>query len=403
MSEAPVVPFSLEAYLTDPYALYTGLRRQSPVVRVKRPLTDDGYFVTRYDDVMAVLRDDDRFAHERRNAGGKQTRLQKWLNLGMNDTMIMRDGADHRRLRGLVHKVFTPARVEALAGRVAELVGRLLDGMQAQGRADLIAGLALPLPITVICDLMGVPEEDRLTFRRRVAGLIDIEGQGALGMARILVRVAWLFRYFRQLIARRRAQRGEDLLSAMIAAEEDGQRMSPEELVGSTFLLLFAGHETTVNLIGNGMLALLDHPDQRERLARDPSLIDQAIEELLRYTSPVHVPAPRYARQDLELSGVAIPRGSAVVAAIASANHDEAKFPDPERLDLTRSPNKHVAFGFGAHYCIGAPLARMEARAAFLALLERFPGARLAIPREKVVWRRSMSLRGLQALPLELR
>ena len=218
-----------------------------------------------------------------------------------------------------------------------------------------------------------------------------------------MFRVAWLTRYFRGLVNRRRAVRGDDLLSAMIAAEEDGQRLTTDELVGSTFLLLFAGYETTVNLISSGILALLDHPEQMERLRRDPSLMDAAIEELLRYTSPVQIPPARYPREDVELSGVRIPRGGVTVGAIASANHDETRFPDPEKLDLGRSPNKHLGFGFGSHYCLGAPLARLEARIAIQAFLQRFPNARLAIPREKVRWRRSLSLRGLAELPLELR
>jgi cytochrome P450 PksS len=229
---------------------------------------------------------------------------------------------------------------------------------------------------------------------------VDIEGRGLLGLLSTVPRIARLFRYLRGLIRRRRGDAGEDLLSAMIAAEEGGERLSPDELVASTFLLLFAGHETTVNLIGNGMLALLEHPDQLERLRADPSLIDGAVEELLRYTNPVQVVAARYARMDLELSGFLVPKGAYMVPSLGSANRDERQFPDPERLDLGRTPNKHLAFGFGAHYCVGAPLARLEAKAAFLALVDRFPKARLAVPREELRWRDSFTLHGLQALPL---
>ena len=406
MREAPIATFNAKTYLADPYAELARLRRETPVVRVKRRPMPDSYFITRYDDVLAVLRDDDRFVHEPWNAGKPRTRFNqwfhKWTNLGLSDTMILRDAPDHRRLRGLVHQAFTPARVEALSARMTQLVERMLDAMQAEGRADLVKGLALPLPITVICDLMGMAEDERPIFYRQAGGAVEAESQ-AFGMVRIMFRVAWIARYFRGLVNRRRAVRGDDLLSAMIAAEENGQRLTTDELVGSTFLLLFAGYETTVNPISSGLLALLDHPEQMERLRRDPSLIDAAVEELLRYTSPVQIPPPRYAREDVELSGVRIPRGGLAVAAIASANHDETRFPDPEKLDLGRSPNKHLGFGFGSHYCLGAPLARLEARIAIPAFLQRFPNARLAIPRDQVRWRKSLSLRGLAELPLELR
>jgi len=400
---APAFPFPLEQYLRDPYPIYAELRREYPVVRVPRPFQSDAWLVARYDDVVAVLKDEGRFVHERARAGLKESWVMNTFSLGLRDTMILRDGEDHRRLRGLVHRAFTPARVEALKGRMEALVALLLDRMQANGQAELLADLALPLPITVICDMMGVPDEDRARFRHLVDGLVDLEGRGVLGLASTVLRTRQLYRYLDELVERRRSVRGDDLLSAMLAAEEEGERLDHAELVASVFLLLFAGHETTVNLIGNGVLALLDHPEEAERLRKDPSLIDSAVEELLRFTNPVQVTAPRYAVEAVEIAGVAIPRGSPVVPSIGSASHDESHFPDPERLDLSRMPDKHGAFGFGAHYCLGAPLARMEARAAFLAFVQRFPDARLAVPREQLKWRRSTALRGLQALPLALR
>jgi len=403
-SPAPAFPFPLEQHLRDPYPIYAALRRDYPVVRVPRPFQSDAWLVARYDDVVAVLKDEARFVHERRRAGLKESWVMNTFSLGLRDTMILRDGEDHRRLRGLVHRAFTPARVEALKGRMEALVALLLDKMQANGTTELLADLALPLPITVICDMMGVPDEDRARFRHLVDGLVDLEGRGFFGLVSTVLRTRQLYRYLNELIERRRSVRGDDLLSAMLAAEEEGgERLDHVELVASVFLLLFAGHETTVNLIGNGVLALLDHPEEAERLRQDPSLIDSAVEELLRFTNPVQVTAPRYATEPLEIAGVAIPRGAPVVPSIGSASRDESHFADPERLDLSRQPDKHAAFGFGAHYCLGAPLARLEARAAFLAFVQRFPGARLAVPREQIRWRRSMSLRGLQALPLELR
>jgi cytochrome P450 len=403
VSAAPAFPFRLEQLLQDPYPIYAQLRKDYPVVRLPTPFQADEYLVARYDDVVAVLKDESRFVHERPRAGLRESWVMNTFSLGLRDTMIMRDDPDHRRLRGLVHQAFTPARVEALKGRMDALAALLVDRMQAHGTTELLADLALPLPITVICEMMGVPDEDRARFRTLVDGLVDLEGRGLLGLVSTVLRTRQLYRYLEALIERRRSVRGDDLLSALLAAEEGGQRLSHRELVAAVFLLLFAGHETTVNLIGNGVLALLEHPDQLERLRADPALIDTAVEELLRFSNPVQVTAARYAAEPVEIAGVAIPRGAAVVPSLGSASRDETHFPDPDRLDLGRTTERHAAFGFGAHYCLGAPLARMEARAAFLAFVQRFPRARLAVPREQVRWRRARRLRGLVALPLVLR
>ena len=405
LPDVPRFRFSDPGYKRDPYAVYRRVLCGAPLVVSRRHFIGDALMVSRYDDVVRVLRDDANFSNDVRVVEGH--RPPPWWVPGIirsfQDNMIGREGAAHRRLRGLVVRAFTPARVAAMNVGIEALVDRLLTAAAARGGAiDLIAELALPLPLTVISDMMGVPEGDRRAFHRWMSGLLDLEGGGLFGLAGALLKMRGLLAFFRRLIALRRREPGPDLVSALVAAEDDGDRLSEEELVNMVFLLLLAGHETTVNLIGNGVLALLRNPDQLARLRDEPGLIDGAIEELLRYDSPVQTPAPRYTRTDVEIAGHVVPRGVMMMAVIGAANRDPAQFPEPDRLDLGRSPNKHLAFGFGLHYCVGAPLARAEARYALLALLARFPRLRLAVAEDRLEWRRSNAIRGLAALPLHL-
>jgi cytochrome P450 PksS len=293
--------------------------------------------------------------------------------------------------------------IENLTGRVEQLVDGLLDAAAKKPVVDLIADLALPVPLTVISEMLGVPEKDRRPFQRMMARLAeDLGNTSFTGLLRSYPAAIRLDRFFRELVKLRREQPGADLTSALVQAEEAGDHLDEEELVSMIFLLLFAGHETTVNLIGNGTLALLENPGQLQKLREHPELIDSAIEELLRYANPVGQPGVRFAREDIELHGHTIPKGSAVMPLLASANRDEAAFENADRLDIARSPNRHVAFGYGIHYCLGAPLARLEARIAILKLVQRFPDIRLAVPREKLVWRKNLGLHGLKALPLHV-
>jgi cytochrome P450 PksS len=331
----------------------------------------------------------------------EQLRKQPWVPpmfRPLERNMLDLDSPDHTRLRQLVHKAFTPRLIELIRARVETLANELLESVRHRGEMDLISDYALPLPMTIITEILGVPAEDHNKFHKWSKVIVSLN-QFSLNW-RIIPAVFSFNRYLRGCFKRRRNDPKDDLISALIEAEEAGDRLSEDELLAMVFLLLIAGHETTVNLIGNGMLALLEHPDEMERLRRDPSLIKSAVEELLRYTSPVFMSTERYAREDVIIHGLTISRGEMTFGLIGSANRDEAAFDSPERLDIAREPNKHLSFGFGAHYCLGAPLARMEAQIAINTLLERMPRLRLKGPPETLGWRQSLLLRGLDALPV---
>lgn len=396
------VQIASPAFKANPHSFYTRLRAEAPVCRVRMPDTQEAWLVARYDDVLALFKDQ-RFAKDRRNAlTPAQLRKQPWVPpvfAPLFRNMLDLDDPDHGRLRALVHKAFTPRRTAQLAERIQTLSDDLLDKAQAQGRLDLIADFALPLPVTVIADLLGVPEGDRRKFARWSHTLIK-NTASQWDMVRSLPDLLAFVRYIRWLVRLRRAEPQDDLVSALVQAEEAGDHLSEDEMLAMIAILLTAGHETTVNLIGNGMLALLQHPQQADRLRAAPSQITTAVEELLRFASPVDMASHRYAREDVEVAGALIPRGALVFGVIGSANRDERQFPHPDALDIARDPNRHLAFGQGGHYCIGAPLARMEGQIAITTLLRRFPDLRLAQPPEQLRWRRGLLLRGLESLPL---
>ncbi len=389
----------------DPYPTLARVRKESAVAMFHRPLIGKIFLLMRYQDVWSSFTDP-RLVNDHRNVSGGRSFLERWWTPRLfkifQQNMVAKDAPDHRRLRDLVHKAFTPGRVEELASTVEQITGRLLDAAAKKPTVDLIEDFALPLPLTIISVMMGVPEEDRLMFRRWMTGLLDVGTRGALGLLLNAPASYKMLGFFRRLVRMRREEPRDDLLTALVQAEEQGDRLSEDELISMIFLLLLAGHETTVNLIGNGTLALIENPDQLRRLGEHPELADPAVEELLRYTNPVTQPALRFAREDMEFGGHVLPRGSIVVPFLASANRDETAFPNADTLDIARSPNRHVAFGMGVHYCLGAPLARLEGRLAFKALVQRFPQMKLAVPREQLRWRGSIGLRGLKALPLHL-
>ncbi len=386
------------AFKANPYPFYARLRAEEPVCPVRLPDKQIVWLVTRYDDVAAVLKDD-RFAKDRSKVLAKQPWVPGMFRpLARN--MLDVDPPDHTRLRSLVQKAFTPRVIEQVRERIQKLTEDLLDRCVARGEMDLVRDYALPIPTTIIAEMLGVPVEDRHKFHRWSAAIVQSNPSG-WRMIRALPSAVLFLRYIRNLVKARRARPRADLVSALVQVEEAGEQLSEDELLAMVFLLLIAGHETTVNLIANGTLALLEHPDQMERLREDPGLIRSAVEELLRHSGPLETATERFAREDVTIAGVTIPGGSLVYAVLASANRDERQFADPDAVDIAREPNRHLAFGLGVHYCLGAPLARLEGQIAFETLFRRISSLRLAVAPEALRWRRGLVLRGLEALPVE--
>ena len=390
------------AVWANPYPLYAWLREASPLVRCRQPFVGRVWMATRYEDVSVVLKDAERFKNSHRGATGRPALYERVLPRSVRtlmQSMLSSDGGDHRRLRGLVAKAFTPARVEQLESRIDAIATELLDRAARRGTFDLMTGFALPLPLRIISELLGVEEDERVYFRRAMNRLLLDQSEWTL-----LVRLPTyqgLRRLLRRMLERKRAHPSDDLTSDLIAAEQEGDRLSAEELMSMVLLLLFAGHETTVNLIGNGTLALLEHPEQFARLREQPAGVPAAIEEMLRYDSPAHFPATRYVATRCELGGWVLERGDKILPLLGSANRDGRAFDEPDSFDVGREPNRHVAFGAGPHFCVGAHLSRFEGRIAFTRLLERCPRLRLAVGRESLRWRQNNSgLRGLVALPV---
>jgi len=385
----------LPEFHADPYPFYRRLREEDPVHQ--SPL---GFWVlTRYDDCVTALRDPrfgrEAFAQLLADVYGDGTGVG-----ALPRSMLFRDPPDHTRLRGLVSKAFTPRVIDQMREHIQEIVDRLLDRMQPAGAMDVIADLAYPLPVTVICEMLGVPLSDHESIRDWSADIArSLDAIGLPSDTEIVERGRVARRaigdYFRALVPRRRADPRNDLLTGLIAAEEQGDKLSEGEVIAMCVLLFIAGHETTVNLIGNGLLALLRHPEQLARLRQDPALVPAAVEELLRYDSPVQRTA-RITMADVEMGGKPIAKGAMVVTALGAANRDPAQFTDPDRLDVTRKDVRHVSFGYGIHFCLGAPLARVEGQVALGTLLKRAPG--LALAETSPEWRESSVLRGLKRL-----
>jgi cytochrome P450 len=394
MNEVKITDLARPEFKANPYPFYARLRVDAPVCRTKL-FGQRTWLVTRYDDVLSMLKDErlvkdwlpkTRWLHR---VGGSITRH-----------MLNQDAPDHTRLRTLVHKAFTPSLVERLRQRIQNVCDQLLDSVATTNRTmELMGGYALPLPLTIIAELLGISAEHRSRLHALLRSSLSVST--LIGVLRAVPDQRLVIRRLRKLIAERRREPRDDLITALVQAEEAGDKLNEEELVAMIVLLLIAGYETTVNLIGDGALALIQNPKQRELFEQNPALTESAIEELLRYTSPLDLSSQRFAREDLKIDSVAIRQGDLVIAVLGSANHDESQFRNPDTLDLTREPNRHVAFGQGAHFCLGAPLARMEGQIALRTLFRRFPNLRLGQEPETLRWRKSLIVRGLVELPVE--
>ena len=400
MTITPQVNIVSPQFKANPFPFLAGLRTSQPVYRTTLPDKTPIWLITRYEDVTALLKDE-RFVKNRRTAmTSEQLRKMPWappMFRPLERNMLDLDPPDHTRLRALVHKAFTPSLIGQMRDRIQTLADELLDGVARKGEMDLINDYALPLPMTIITEILGVPTSDRNKFHKWSQVLVSLSSPNV--PLRVIPSVWMFIRYLRRFLRNRRRDLRDDLTSALIQAEEAGDKLSEDELLAMVFLLLIAGHETTVNLIGTGMLALLEHPDQMDKLRQNPSMIKTAVEELLRYTSPVFMSTERHAREDLNIQGVTIPRGGMTLGVIGSANRDETVFENADALDIAREPNKHLSFGQGIHFCVGAPLARLEAQIAINTLLRRMPDLHLSVTPDSLRWRPSIFLRGLETLP----
>ena len=386
-------------FVADPYPAYTELRRLGPIHYDART---DHWLVTRYADVSALLRD--------KRLGRTYLHVAKHSEMGrpeeppehapfwhvIRNGMLDREPPDHTRLRRLVASAFTPRTVELMRSRVQAVVDRLVDGALARGEFDLIATIAEPLPVTVIAELLGVPEADRDRLRPWSSDICRMyELNPSAEGARIAVEACVEFSdYLRDLARVRRAKPGEDLISGLVQVVDAGDRLTDDELIGTCVLLLNAGHEASVNAAGNGWWALFRNPDQLARLRAERGLVPRAVEELLRYDTPLQM-FERWVLEDMEIGSVPVPKGAELGLLFGSANRDPAAFDRPDTLDLSRDPNPNLSFGAGIHFCLGAPLARMEAQIALETIVRRMPGLSLI---EEPVWKPGYIIRGLEAL-----
>ncbi|WP_327365739.1 cytochrome P450 family protein [Streptomyces sp. NBC_01217] len=392
-------------YRRNPHPVYANLRETAPVCPMRPPHGVDTYLITRYEDARAALADP-RLSKDMYGAMDAYRRIFGDSSVALDDHMLNSDPPKHTRLRKLVSSTFTPRRVESLRPRIQDVVGTLLDNCAPRETVDLLQAFAFPLPIIVICELLGVPPDERSELQRLSTTVAQTGFSKESKQAQQKAEEG-LHAYFADLLARKRAHPGEDLLSALIAARDEDGGLTEEELISTAFLLMFAGHKTTAYLIGNAVHHLLTHPAQLRAVRENPELVGQAVEELVRYDGSVESATFRHATEDVLIAGTLIPKGSLVQIAISSANRDPRKFDSPDEFDVMRPKNAqsaHLGFGHGIHYCLGAPLARLETQLALTGLLSRFPRVALADPAREATWLEVPfpAFRGLAELPVVL-
>ncbi|RUT31868.1 cytochrome P450 [Paenibacillus zeisoli] len=381
-------------FTKNPYPVYAQLREMDPIYKCIFPQGSEGWMITRYEDAVEAFKDP-RLSKDVVKHGGQNGHQSIFAQ-----SMLFSDPPDHKRLRGLVQQSFTPVMIEGMRGRIQEITDELLDGFRGRDEIHLIDEFAFPLPIIVICEMLGVPAEDRDKFRLWSNTLVG--GYSEENAGKLKQHMDEFVQYLGAMFNRLRAEPGQDMISQLIAAEEEGDKLTEQELYGVVALLIIAGHETTVNLIGNSILSLLQYPDQLELLVRQPELIHTAIEESLRFNGPVEFSTGRWAREDFNFKGKEFKKGDLVIIALNSANHDPSQFESPDVFDITREKSPHLAFGKGIHLCLGAPLARLEGEIAINSLLKRYPNMKLNAEPGELEWRPGMIVRGVKEIPLLL-
>lgn len=385
-------------FIRNPFPVYKEIRETDPVYRFPMPNGQLAWVITKYQDAVEILNDSRFVTNYPGNNNDSESKLPPHQEI-ISRNLLSVNPSDHRRLRRLVQNAFTPRMVEQLRGRIEEITNNLLDKVQSKGEMNLIDDFAFPFPIIVICEMLGVPFEDQDKFRRWSEVIMEGVNNPNFSQQSEQVMIEFVD-YLKELIGKRRNNLQKDLISDLISVEDEGDILTEHELYALVFVLIIAGHETTVNLIGNGVLALLEHQEQKEKLKNQPEFIHSGIEEILRYNGPAEVSNMRFATEDMEFRGKHIHKSDLLLISLSSANRDSEQFMNPDTLDVTRKVNNHIAFGKGIHYCLGAPLARLEGEIAINTLLRRMPKIRLKNNQSLLEWRPGMIIRGVKEIPV---